>query len=166
MRIELTTSSLPRKCSTTELQRRLSPTSVPAGRQVRTWRPHSLAVVSGRRGSNPRPIAWKAIALPTELLPHNSGKKLTNPFQRVWAGVDSNHWSRKTADLQSAPFGRSGTCPLCFSQSNDLSTDGAREGTRTPDQLITNQLLYQLSYSGLYRLEKLILTYLPGKVDM
>ena len=25
---------------------------------------------------------------------------------------------------------------------------GAREGTRTPDQLITNQLLYQLSYSG------------------
>src|SRR5687767_12748372 len=24
---------------------------------------------SGRRGSNPRPIAWKAIALPTELLP-------------------------------------------------------------------------------------------------
>ena len=45
------------------------------------------------------------------------------------------------------------------------SVDGAREGTRTPDQLITNQLLYQLSYSGLYRLEKLILTYLPGKVD-
>lgn len=27
--------------------------------------------MSGRRGSNPRPIAWKAIALPTELLPHN-----------------------------------------------------------------------------------------------
>ena len=26
----------------------------------------------------------------------------------------------------------------------------AREGTRTPDQLITNQLLYQLSYSGWY----------------
>ncbi len=25
---------------------------------------------------------------------------------------------------------------------------GAREGSRTPDQLITNQLLYQLSYSG------------------
>ena len=27
--------------------------------------------LSGRRGSNPRPIAWKAIALPTELLPRN-----------------------------------------------------------------------------------------------
>lgn len=27
---------------------------------------------------------------------------------------------------------------------------GAREGNRTPDLLITNQLLYQLSYSGTY----------------
>ncbi len=53
MRIELTTSSLPRKCSTTELQRLLA----------------AVAALSGRRGSNPRPIAWKAIALPTELLP-------------------------------------------------------------------------------------------------
>ena len=26
-------------------------------------------VLSGRRGSNPRPLAWKANALPTELLP-------------------------------------------------------------------------------------------------
>ncbi len=25
--------------------------------------------LSGRRGSNPRPTAWKAVALPTELLP-------------------------------------------------------------------------------------------------
>ena len=28
-----------------------------------------LSGVSGRRGSNPRPSAWKADALPTELLP-------------------------------------------------------------------------------------------------
>ena len=48
MRIELATSSLPRKCSTTELQQR-------------KW--------SGRRDSNPRPSAWKANALSTELLP-------------------------------------------------------------------------------------------------
>jgi hypothetical protein len=27
--------------------------------------------------------------------------------------------------------------------------DGAEEGTRTPDPLITNELLYQLSYFGL-----------------
>src|SRR5690606_3644738 len=35
--------------------------------------------LSGRRGSNSRPIAWKAIALPTELLPplrSQSRKKL------------------------------------------------------------------------------------------
>ena len=30
---------------------------------------------------------------------------------RVWVVMDSNHRSRKTADLQSAPFGRSGNYP-------------------------------------------------------
>ncbi len=48
MRIELMTPSLPRKCSTPELHRQY---------------------MSGRRDSNPRPSAWKANALPTELLP-------------------------------------------------------------------------------------------------
>ena len=51
-RIELVTSSLPRKCSTTELQQQVS-----------------FRTLSGRRGSNPRPPAWKASALSTELLP-------------------------------------------------------------------------------------------------
>jgi hypothetical protein len=51
MRIELMTPSLPRKYSTPELQRLL---------------------LSGRRGSNPPPIAWKAIALPNELLPREN----------------------------------------------------------------------------------------------
>ena len=31
---------------------------------------------SGRRGSNPRPSAWKANALSTELLPHVQLKKV------------------------------------------------------------------------------------------
>src|SRR6185312_9602764 len=31
-----------------------------------------LLLSSGRRGSNPRPTAWEAVALPTELLPHLS----------------------------------------------------------------------------------------------
>ena len=30
----------------------------------------------------------------------------------VWAEMDSNHRSRKTADLQSAPFGHSGIRPI------------------------------------------------------
>ncbi len=44
----------------------------------------------------------------------------------------------ETTDLQSAPFGRSGTPPY-----------GAGDRTRTYDLLITNQLLYQLSYTGI-----------------
>ena len=77
--------------------------------------------------------------------------------------VDSNHRSRKTADLQSAPFGRSGNCPFqltvvsvdvdkgYFSTINfsTYQLSGAEEGSRTPDLLITNQLLYQLSYFGI-----------------
>ena len=44
-----------------------------------------------------------------------------------------------TTDLQSAPFGHSGTPPYLI---------GAGGRTRTPDLLITNQLLYQLSYTS------------------
>ena len=67
MRIELTTSSLPRKCSTPELQRlvRFGPRQCAAGPFGTSLYLH----MSGRRGSNPRPTAWKAVALPTELLP-------------------------------------------------------------------------------------------------
>ena len=81
MGLEPATSSLPRKCSTPELQQQKK--------------------LSGRRDSNPRPSAWKANALSTELLPQES----------KWAVMDSNHRSRKTAELQSAPFGHSGNCP-------------------------------------------------------
>ncbi len=45
---------------------------------------------------------------------------------------------RNATDLQSAPFGHSGTLP-------DIGAGGR---TRTPDLLITNQLLYQLSYTS------------------
>ena len=44
-----------------------------------------------------------------------------------------------TTDLQSAPFGRSGIPPYSI---------GAGGRIRTPDLLITNQLLYQLSYTS------------------
>ena len=94
MRFELMTSSLPRKRSTPELH----------------WRS-----LSGRRGSNPRPLAWKANALPTELLPLFSFL-LKDPwvglFQIWWEKMDSNHRRYKPADLQSAPFGHSGILPF------------------------------------------------------
>ena len=51
-----------------------------------------------------------------------------------------------TTDLQSAPFGRSGIHPK-FSIYSILKIK-ADERTRTPDLLITNQLLYQLSYTS------------------
>ena len=47
-------------------------------------------------------------------------------------------------DLQSAPFGHSGIPPYEVV----LSKVGAGRRTRTPDLLITNQLLYQLSYTS------------------
>ena len=49
---------------------------------------------------------------------------------------------RNAADLQSVPFGHSGTPPY------SIGSDGAGRRTRTPDLLITNQLLYRLSYTG------------------
>ena len=75
--IEPLTFSLPRKRSTPELHR-LIPT-----------KDNLCFDASGRRGSNSRPTAWKAVALPTELLPHFSIKVL-------WGQVDSNHWTRRS----------------------------------------------------------------------
>ena len=49
-----------------------------------------------------------------------------------------------TADLQSAPFGRSGTPPGVL-DTWYLVLDGAGYRNRTGDLLITSQLLYQLS---------------------
>ena len=96
------------------------------------------AAKSERRDSNPRPPAWKASALSTELL----SRREQHCRVVVWVRMDSNHRSRKTADLQSAPFGHSGTHPFF----KDLSWASSR--TRTNDRWITNLVLYQLSYRG------------------
>ena len=113
--IEPVTSSLPRKRSTPELHRQ---------------------GMSGRRNSNPRPLAWKANALPTELLPlvrRSSvcrlaglakvykyfslclGCSTSQMLRRTkWGEEDSNLRSHKTADLQSAPVGHFGISPTFF----------------------------------------------------
>ena len=54
-----------------------------------------------------------------------------------------------TTDLQSAPFGRSGTLPCVRDKQKLIPVCGAGDGTRTRDLLITNQLLYQLSYTSI-----------------
>ena len=59
---EPVTSSLPRKCSTPELR----------------W-----LLLSGRRGSNPLPKAWKAFALPNELLPQFCGGGWTRTTELI-----------------------------------------------------------------------------------
>ena len=128
------------------------------------WRT-ALALLSGRRGSNSRPIAWKAIALSTELLPQKYTvqsqllpTRKREPFATPtasfkWEEMDSNHRRRAPADLQSAPFGHSGIFPI-FADSSEPTRIRADGGIRTPDQLITNQLLWptelhrRLTFSG------------------
>src|ERR1051325_8763472 len=75
-RFELVTPSLPRTCSTPELRGRFESKNQKA--EIRGNVAPDLisafclllsAFWSGRRGSNPRPTAWKAVTLPTELLP-------------------------------------------------------------------------------------------------
>ena len=56
--------------------------------------------------------------------------------------MDSNHRRRAPADLQSAPFGHSGIFPICKVVDQVIYNFGADGGIRTPDQLITNQLLW------------------------
>ncbi len=48
------------------------------------------------------------------------------------------------ADLQSAPFGHSGTPPQIIT----TETVQAGDRTRTNNRLLTKQLLYQLSYAS------------------
>lgn len=88
--------------------------------------PELHRLLSGKPGSNRPPTAWKAVALPNELFPLKAvGEEGFEPPKAA------------PTDLQSAPFDRSGTPPIIF---NKLTRAGG--GIRTPDQLITNQLLW------------------------
>ena len=91
---EPTTSPLPRKCSAPELRGH----KLGAGNRIRTsdllitnqplYQLSYASKWSGKRGSNPQPTAWKAVALPIELLPHSKVIKLK--FQKWWEEQDSN----------------------------------------------------------------------------
>lgn len=99
---------------------------------------HMSFLWSGRRVSNPQPPAWKAGALPIELLPLDFLTMST--IATLWGQVDSNHRSRRQQI-----YSLSHLATLVYPQKKR-----AEEGTRTPDLLITNQWLYQLSYFGLF----------------
>ena len=69
----------------------------------------------------------------------------SNKKRALMGGEGFEPSKAELTDLQSAPFGHSGILPYEWKQNN-----GAGGRTRTPDLLITNQLLYQLSYTSLY----------------
>ncbi len=110
MRFELMTSSLPRKRSTPELQRQFN--------------------LSGKRDSNPRPSAWKADALSTELFPHRLNCfSFYSGESRIRTYEDESQQSYSLPQLAT----------LVSPQSQYFKR--ADRGTRTHDLLITNQLL-------------------------
>jgi hypothetical protein len=127
-------------------------------KEVPSLKPLSFPV-SGRRGSNPPPPAWKAGALPNELLPliqfvnwrvFEFLKSLYNSLILQflsWGKVDSNHRSRRQ---QIYSLSHLATLVLPQHYPTIPFLKRAEEGARTPDLLITNQLLYQLSYFGLF----------------
>ena len=65
--------------------------------------------------------------------------------------IRTYHWSGRQ-DLNLRPFGpEPNALPNCATPRKN----GANEGTRTPDLLITNQLLYRLSYVGSWQKTKI-----------
>ena len=84
--------------------------------------------LSGRRDSNSRPLAWKANALSTELLPQLWRLEfrilkirfilifsiLSFQYSSLWGEQDSNLRRRTSAELQSAPVGHFGISPIQY----------------------------------------------------
>ena len=88
---------------------------------------------SGRRGSNPRPTAWKAVTLPLSysrlatcaIIPVPIFRTLTEACSSTsrtwWTGEDSNpRSSQGAAGLQPAAIDRSATCPKFFLTTPEL----------------------------------------------
>ena len=96
-RVELGTSSLPRKCSTTELQQH---------------------VVFLRRGAEDGAQTRDPQLGRLVLYQLSYFRK-----QKEWAGTDSNRRSRKATDLQSACFNHLPTYPALFSSFLSLLSD-------------------------------------------
>ena len=107
---------------------------------------------SGRRGSNSRPSAWKADALSTELLPL-VGKGCRPPLRQhgpllkpLW--LRGRRWIRTTEGINQQIYSLPHLATLVSSRYFKdvslvrVSIAGADGGIRTPDQLITNQLLW------------------------
>ena len=119
---------------------------------------------SGKRDSNPRPSAWKADALANWAIPARpTNLKIQDGEGRIRT---SEGWADRFTVCSLWPLGNlpeilGKTRPLkpvkhltlnlqrrTLESPFQLFKTGAGKGTRTPDLLITNQLLYQLSYAS------------------
>ena len=105
---------------------------------------------SGQRGQTVNLLSLTSVVRIHPLPPNKKDLPLASLFCLVGAGGFEPPKAVPT-DLQSAPFGHSGTLPhIHYSIENK---NGAGGRTRTPDLLITNQLLYQLSYTSVSTLD-------------
>ncbi len=154
MGIEPMTSSLPRKCSTPELHQQTR-----AGDEARTRDPNLGRVMLYQLSYSRLYILPEGIIQVIRISVYIPGTIKFKP----WGEEESNLRRHKPTDLQSAPFDRSGISPenyvvrrfliiesITYSKNNYpnriiilydpfMRADG---GIRTPDQLITNQLLW------------------------
>ncbi len=109
---------------------------------------------SGRRGSNSRPSAWKADALSTELLPLTASarQKQADTRELRKPKLRGRRWIRTTEGINQQIYSLPHLATLVFSRyfSTTLFKTSPQSplqkradgGIRTPDQLITNQLLW------------------------
>ena len=97
------------------------------------------------------PTQWSAveseeIPRPAELPAQRAGSAAVREISELVGEGGFEPPKSVTTDLQSAPFDRSGIPP--YSNRGVGKEGGAGGRTRTPGLLITNQLLYQLSYTS------------------
>ena len=135
--IEPLTPSLPWKCSTPELHRLFG------GQQVS---------LSGhlRAGDETRTHDPQLGRLMLYQLSYARTLWIHDPCSVVGA-IGLEPIQSETPDLQSGPALQLRRAPSSTCSLSPMEGMRASRGTRTPDQLITNQLLYQLSYTGVGR---------------
>ena len=118
--------------------------------------------MSGKRDSNPRPPAWKASALSTELFPQITLFPAT-PFHVRSQQVQPCHrkdiynkvkicgcgWIRTTEVERQQIYSLPHLAALEHTQDFKVHFR-ASSRTRTNDRWITNLVLYQLSYRGIF----------------
>ena len=91
------------------------------------------------RELNPRPLPYQGSALPLSYLGKITLSQTQQSDWGSWVGVVSNHCRHSQRIYSPSPLTTRAPTLL-----------RAKDRNRTYDQLITNQLLYQLSYFGIY----------------